>query len=572
MQGGAVVATALLLAACGSGSSSPGANPAAPGGGTSGGGSGSGGSSGSGSGSGSNFVLTVEGNSPGPVPQTFNPFVPTSGGVSLDADEMIYEPLLEYNDLKGGKVQPWLATGYKLTNGDKTLTFDLRKGVKWNDGTPFTSADVVYTFDVLKKDPALNTTGVKFNTVKADGKYAVSVDLPKPYYPAIYNLGSVLIVPQHIWQSQDPQKWGDAKPVGTGPYMLKSFDTQNLTLTKNPHYWQPGKPKIQELQFPEYAAGDAGTLALEEGKIPWGGAYVSDIKKVYINKDPAHRHYWFAPSGLVSLLPNNTVYPLNLVKVRQAISMAMNRETVSKVGESGYEAPVTSQTGLVLPNDKADIAPQYKNLNMKFDPTAAKNLLKQAGLKMGSKGFFLGKDGKPINLTIEDPSSYTDYMTDDSIVKSDLGAIGIQATVKGVSTDAWTSDLASGRFDLSVYWSNTGPSPYYVYQGYFDKTLTAPIGKTAAGNYERWSDAATQTYLSDYTAGATAAARMKGIWGLEGIMAKDVPVVPLVYSAVWYEWDDTNVTGWPTPSNQYAFGEPAGNDAVVVAVNLKPKG
>lgn len=562
-RGGAVLATLALAAgatACGSSPSSHSNNPASPSPGA------------TSSAGGSKSILTVSGNSPGPVPKTFNPFVPTSGGVSLDADMMIYEPLLQYNILKGGQVYPWLASSYKLSSDGKTLTFNLRKGVTWSDGKPFTSADVVYTFGALKKYPSLNSSGVKFNSVVAHGKYQVVVNLPKPYYPAIYNLGSVLIVPAHLWKNQNPQKWGDPSPVGTGPYTVKSFDTQNLTLVRNPHYWMKGKPKVYELQYPEYDSASAGNLALEEGKIPWAGNYLPAVKKTYIAKDPQHRHYWFAPAGLVSLLPNNTVYPLNSVKVRQAISDAVNRQTISKVGESGYEAPVTSPTGLVLPNDKSDMAPQYKNLHTKFDPAAAKKLLKSAGLKMGSGGYFLGKDGKPITLTIEDPSTYTDYMTNDAIVKNDLKAIGIDVNVKGVSVNSWLSDLASGRFDLTVYWSNTGPSPYYVYQGYFDKTLTAPIGKTASGNYERWSSAATQTYLNDYTQGTTASQRMKGIHGLEGIMANDVPVVPLVYSAIWYEWDDTNFTGWPTPKNPYSPGEPAGNPAEIVAVHLKPKG
>jgi peptide/nickel transport system substrate-binding protein len=86
----------------------------------------------------------------------FNPLVPTSTLVSWTAVGYIYEPLLQYDMLKPGTVYPWLATSATWSNHDKTLTFQLRRGVTWSDGVPFTSKDVVFTFDLLKKYPSLN--------------------------------------------------------------------------------------------------------------------------------------------------------------------------------------------------------------------------------------------------------------------------------------------------------------------------------------------------------------------------------------------------------------------------------
>ncbi len=79
--------------------------------------------------------------------QDFNIWSPSkTNGVG-----MIWEPLLWFNNLKGGKVSPWLAKSYKWSNGGKTLTFNLRPGVKWNDGKPFTSADVLWSYQMAKK-------------------------------------------------------------------------------------------------------------------------------------------------------------------------------------------------------------------------------------------------------------------------------------------------------------------------------------------------------------------------------------------------------------------------------------
>lgn len=511
--------------------------------------------------------LTVSGNTPGPIPKSFNPYVLTSGGNLIDAEPMIYESLLQFDDLKPGTIYPWLASSYKLSNGDKTLTFDIRKGVKWSDGQPLTSADVVFSFDLVKKNASLNTNGANFESVKAEGKYKVVFTLAKPDYPQLYDIGVTYIVPEHIWKGVNPVTYTDANPVGTGPYVIGSFSPEDLVLTKNPHYWQSGKPQVTELNYPAYDTADSSNRALSDGQETWAGNYIPDVKKTYIAQDPKYRHYWFAPLGIVALIPNLTVYPFNELKVREAISDAIDRQSVSTEGESGYEGPATSPTGLVLPNDNSLMAPQYKKLKFTVDDAKAKKLLESAGLKMKG-GYFVGKDGKPLSFTIEDPSAYSDYITDAQIISSELKSIGIQVNVKGVSVNAWTSDYTSGNFQTTILFSNEGPGPYYWYDGWLDDSLTAPVGKAATGDYERWHDAATQKYLADYTTGTTNAARNAGIRGLEGIMVRDEPVIPLVYSAVWFEYDDQSVSGWPTQSNPYALGEPAGQEAEIVALHL----
>ena len=525
---------------------------------------GSGGSSSAG-----NLSLTVSGNTPGPIPRSFNPYTYTSGGQLIDATPMMYETLLQYDDLKPGTVYPWLASSYQLSNGNKTLTFNLRKGVKWSDGQPFTSADVVFSLNLMKKYPQLNLYGDSFSSVRAEGPYKVVVTFASSDYPQLYLIGGdTYIVPEHLWKNVNPVKFADANPVGTGPYVLKSFSPENLTLTKNPHYWQPGKPVVKQLNYPVYDSANSSNLALGEGQVTWAGNYIPDVKRTYIDKDPTHRHYWYAPLGGVALVPNLGKYPLNNVDVREAISDALNRQTISTEGESGYEAPFASPTGLVLPNDQSLMASQYSSLRYQYNIAQAKKLLAAAGLKPGSGGYLVGSNGKPVSLTIVDPSTYADYITDDQIMARELKAVGIQATVSGVSVGAWTSDMEDGNFQLTTDYSNIGPDPYYVYQGWLDDSLTAAQGKAASGDWGRWKSAATQNYLNAYKTGTTAAQRTAGLQGLEGIMVKDEPVIPLVYSAVWFQYDTSTFGGWPTQSNPYSLGEPAGNEAEVVVLHL----
>jgi peptide/nickel transport system substrate-binding protein len=541
----AAAVVVLLATACGSGVSAPAAN--------------------------GGVQLTLEG--PGePQTDNFNPFLPTSSMTNYGITTFIYEPLLQFDLLKPGTVYSWLATSYRWSNGDRILTFSLRHGVTWSDGKPFTSADVVWTFEMLKRYPALNTNGVTFTSVAAQGPYTVVMTFAQPAYPQFYNVaGETYIVPMHIWDRiANPVDALNTHPVGTGPMLFQSFSPENLILVKNPHYWQAGKVKVTEMQFPT-ASVDTDVSLLSEGKMDWASGAFAHIQQVFVDKSPDN-HYWFPPEGVVALVPNMTVYPLASAAVRKAISLAMDRTAISAEGESGYEAPATSPTGLVLPNDQSYLAPQYAGLSNQVNLAQARELLASAGLVKGPGGYLAGKNGKPITLTIVDPTDFPDYMTDAQIIAADLKAIGLDATVSGVSVPGWTSDLDSGNFQLTIDYSNVGPSPYYWYDGWLDDTLTAPVGKTASADVGRWQDPATQALLSEYQTATTDSARLKAVQGLEGIMVRDVPVIPLVYSAVWGEYSDTTVVGWPSPSDPYesASSYPPGNE--VVLTRLQPRG
>jgi peptide/nickel transport system substrate-binding protein len=144
----------------------------------------------------------------------------------------------------------WLATGYTWSHGGDSITFTIRSGVKWSNGTPLTAADVAFTYGLLEKYPDANTTGLAIKNVSTSGQ-AVTIDFPSPQYANLQNIaGQVYIVPQAIWSKVgDPGKYTDASPVGTGPYTLSSFTPQGFTLKGNPGYWG-GKPAVSAVEFP----------------------------------------------------------------------------------------------------------------------------------------------------------------------------------------------------------------------------------------------------------------------------------------------------------------------------------
>ena len=185
---------------------------------------------------------------------TFNPAF--SGGNTYGALGLIYESLIQFNG-ETGKATPWLATKWGWSNHNKTLWFKIRTGVKWNDGQPFTAADVLFSGQEAIKYPAFDgKSGMDpYVTSVSQSGDVVNFHLNQVNTTLLYYIGQFLpILPQHIWSSiSNPITYPDSNPVGTGPYMLDSFSSEQYVLKANPNYWQTGLPYVSKLSFPAYS-------------------------------------------------------------------------------------------------------------------------------------------------------------------------------------------------------------------------------------------------------------------------------------------------------------------------------
>ncbi len=219
-------------------------------------------------GGGSKTPLVFYGGGTGSFTANFNPF---SSTFNNGARGMVYEPLMFFNQLKPNDVEPWLAKGYKLSADGRTITFDLQTGVTWSDGQPLTAADVVYTFDLLRKTPALNTNGLKIVSAKATDDHTVVLQMGQAAYTDIwYIAGGTYIVPQHIWSKKtDPATDQDSKPVGSGAYVLSTFSPQSYLMTPNAKYFQ-GAPQVTGIRFVNYSGNTAALQALQAGTVDLG--------------------------------------------------------------------------------------------------------------------------------------------------------------------------------------------------------------------------------------------------------------------------------------------------------------
>jgi peptide/nickel transport system substrate-binding protein len=516
--------------------------------------------------------LIIVPNEGGDLVQNFNPFLPVGAVNSAGQYGPVYETLLFINRANG-TTKPWLADSATYSPDATQITFKLHPGIQWSDGQPFTASDVAFTFNTIMKyssDSDANGITAYIKSVVAVDPQTVTMTLTSANSSILWLVGGqTFIVAQHIWSSVgDPSKYVDKVPVGTGPYVFKSFTPQLITFTKNPHFWQPGKPIVPEIEYPAYNGNTTAEPAMDTDQTDWNGLFVPNVQKTFIQRDPAHNHYYFAPSDPLMLFLNLKKAPLNQLAVRQAINLALDRNQIATIGESGYDA-VSHPTGLILPAAQQFLDPTYANAQLTMNTSQASQILASAGYKAGSDGIMVGPDGKKLSFTAEGVTGYTDWDTDYQIITHDLKQIGIQVNVTDHDPGAAFADLQSGNFDMAIYYGTPGPTPYYIYNQVLASSNTAPIGQTATSNYERWSDPATDALLNQYTSTANLAQQQQAMYGIEKIVVAQLPVIFLVNEPWWYEYNTLKYVGWPTQSNPYAEASPfAYPDDEIVLLNL----
>lgn len=555
---GIAAAAILAIAACGSSSSTTGNK--APQGAT-------------------GKTLVVESTAQSPITQNFNPFEATSSGTILHSTDLYYEPLFFFNTLDpSAKPADLLGTGYTWSDGGRTVTITTRPGVKWSDGKAFSAADVAFTFNLLKGNPALSQTGTPApSSATTSGPNTVVLTFAQPEAANMFLIGTQSIVSQHVWSKvSSPSTYNDTTPVGTGPYVLSKFSPQGILLKVNPLYWNKSSVKVPAVDFPSYTSNTAAQSALTSGQIDWAGNDITNVQSVFVGASPSTNHVWLSSApymssnNVVTLWLNVTKAPLNDAKVRQAVSYAINRQQLSAQGETGYELPATSSSGLLLPTQQSLLNPKYANdLPATGSATKVASILQSDGYtKSGGKWT---KNGKTITFSIEDPTAYTDYYTDAQLIVKQLNALGFDASVDGVGQPtAWANDAANGTFDAMIHWSNQGPTPYFLFDNWMDYNTSAAVGKPAGGDLGRFNNSRAQAALNQYVSSTDTTTQQAALNTLEGIMSTQVPEVPLLYGAAWAEWSTKDYTGWPSPSNPYSDPGPNPSEIEYVILHLTP--
>jgi peptide/nickel transport system substrate-binding protein len=524
--------------------------------------------------------LVIESTALSPMTDTFSPFQSTSTGYTTHAVDLYQEPLFVFNTLNPGEAPiPELGTAYAWSNGGKTLTVTTRSGVKWSDGKPFSAADVAFTFNLLRKYPALNVPLTPVPTSATGSGNTATLTFSQPEYASLYLILETQIVPQHIWSKlSNPVTFKDPDPVGTGPYVLDKFSAQGFTLKPNPHYYAKSSVRVPEIDFPAYTSNANLVTPVASGAIDWAGNSITGVKQNYLEKSPDN-HTWLSgppymsDNNVVGLWFNVTKAPLNSAAVREAISYGIDRQQLATDGESSTEPADTTSSGLLLPVDKSFLSSSLaNNLPQSGDPAKVSSILTGAGYrKVGGKWT---KNGKTISFSIMDPVSYSDYYLDSQLIAKQLNALGFSVTVDGLGgpsgPSAWTANMDSGDFDAAIRWGAQGTNPYFYFQNWLDYSLSAPVGKTATADFGRFNSPAAQAALNQFASSGQASVQDAAITKLENIMATQVPVAPLLDGASWAEFSTRDYTGWPSPSHPYMDPGPNIPEILYTITRLRP--
>lgn len=505
--------------------------------------------------------------------RNFNPLSP--GQPRFPTRAGVHEPMLLFNSMRTEWV-PWLAESYAWSNGDRTLTYELRPNVRWSDGEPFDAEDVVFTFELMRDTAGLDHGGVWsfVESVRAVGSHEVRFDFSRTFIPGFGTLSHQPIVPEHVWSEvDDPLTFTNPNPVGTGPFTeIRTFQNQMYEVARNPHYWQEGRPAVEALRFLAYPSNDQANLALVEGSVDWAGNFVPAVERTFVARDPEHFHFWFPPLGsMVFLYANTTRPPFDDVRVRKALSMALDRERIVEIAMYGYTEPADA-TGLTAGYGFWRRTPDAAEDWTRFDLERANALLDEAGLARGSDGVRRLPDGTPMRYEIDVVSGWSDWVRAGQVIARQLAAVGIEAQLAPKEFGAWYAELQRGEFDLAIAWSNDGETPYVVYRWMMSEETALPVGEPAPGNWHRFADAEVDVLLARYEQTSDRAVHDEVIAALQERFVETAPTIPLFPNPVWAAFSTRRFEGFPSPESPYAKPSPNNEpECLFVLTEVRPR-
>ncbi|MER5264129.1 ABC transporter substrate-binding protein [Actinosynnema sp. NPDC002837] len=506
----------------------------------------------------------------------FNPFSPTL----IEGPGTIFEPLFFFNNIRDVEPRPRLGKSFQWNADGTQLDIELRDDAKWTDGQKFTAKDVVFTLDMVSKNPTMNSTGYKGTATAVDDTH-VSVKFTEPSYmegPQV--LGKIFMVPEHKWKDiATPATDVIKEPVGTGPFMLDEFKAQAFTLKSNPDY-HSGEPALKKVRYLALSGNQSGEAALRAGQIDWQTGPVPDIADVEKNY-PGYKAITIPMNQVALFTCSNAALgcqgPQTDVAVRKAIYYALNRTQINSLAFENTASEVSPGAAL-LERDKDQISSKLKEKTAPMQPDEAKatQLLEAAGYAKGGDGIY-AKDGKPLTMTLKVVAGWTDYITAVDTMSQQLQKVGIKVTAQQLSWNEWSDARGRGEFELLIDSLHQGPAPdpFYNASYFFSTATTAKVGEVANPNFSRFSDPQVDAALAGLKGvnPTDDAARRPFLDTIQTRIEESIPYIPVLTGGTTSEYNAKKFTGWPTKDDLYAFPAVwARPEASEIYLKLKPAG
>lgn len=507
-------------------------------------------------------------------PHNLNPLIPGDQHL-LPTLSAIYETLFCESSLDG-KVTEVLGTRYEWSKDARTLTVTTRDGVLWSDGQPFGPKDVVLSFNLLKKFPALDLNGLWKNglaEVAASGPNTVVFRFSAANVPIFQFVAHQPIVPEHVWSKvEDPVTFANPKPVATGPFVFETYSAQALRVLRNPNYWMKGKPAVDAVVWLSTASNEAAMLKLLKNEADFGFVAAPDPKAGYAAKGPNYA-YWWPVNSANFLYFNTTKAPFSDPAFRRALSMAVDTKDVAIKGYSGVVS-AADLSAIIPAQQKEWLPPGGKALAFGYDPAAAEAAFVKAGYAKDASGKRLDSSGKPFPaFKILVGSGWTDYITMAQVISENLKKVGIETVIDQQVWGSYSGGFRSATYDMGISWGwGAGANPYYLYYASFAPELSAPVGENAVSNLTRYTHPAVTQALQQFRESSDPAVRRAAVATMVTQVMKDLPWLPLTERCQFELLNTSRFTGFPSDSDPYNDGPADDRPATrLMFLNLKPK-
>jgi len=489
----------------------------------------------------------------------------------------IHEPLMVFNSVKSEYV-PWLATDFTWGDGNLSLRFTLREGVRWSDGEAFDADDVVSTFELLRDHPAMDQHHVwqALQAVRRIEGHIVEFVFSRPFVPGFGDVAIQPIVPEHVWDDvEDPLAFANPDPVGTGPFTeVRVFRDDVYEIGRNPRYWQEGVPAVEALRFPAFEGNDTSNLGLIFDEVDWGGDFIPSIDRVYVERHPEHHHYWFPLTGGSVFLYVNTELPAFAdARVRKALSLALDRTLIVDVAMFHYTRPADATALTDAYAAWRDSSTVEAGDWVDFDPVGANALLDEVGFARGPDGVRRGPDGGPLRFDVLCVRGWSDWERAVEIIAGNLRAVGVDATAKPLEFEEWYQRVSRGEFESSIGWSLEGASIYHFYRSLMSEDTVRPRGESSATNWHRYSSAAADSVLERLEVVSDTSDTRELSNHLQRIFVDEAPAIPLFPGPSWAVYSTHRIEGFPSIDDPYADPSPhkfARGEVLLVLTRLRP--
>ncbi len=406
---------------------------------------------------GGTFVTSIPGD-----PASLNGII-GNDGPSLSVICLNQLPLTLGGENWGDTIAGELAESWEVSGDGKEWIFYLRKGVKWQDGQPFTADDVLFTFQALQ-NPDVQAAGFRERFMeegepipfeKVDD-YTIKATLKKPIAPFVINI-TVPIIPKHVLEGQDINTSPfNQKPIGTGPFKVVEWRSgETVTLEANPDFYR-GEPYLDRWVVRILPSIEANVIALQAGEIDFGEIPGKDVPK-FLNPDFT---VFTQPRDLCDIVLLNNARPFFQDKrVKQALMHGLDRQALLDTALQGYGTVADSPFNPpVFVYQEGDLPPY------EFDLDKARELLKEAGWEDTDGDGIVDKDGEPFEISLGVFTVAAIHQRIVPLVQAWWQDIGIGVTIKNVDVASFYEAVSKldieKPFDAQLTnWGLFGPEP-----------------------------------------------------------------------------------------------------------------